>query len=97
MDNSMTPRIVVPDGEDMATVVAALVQYSHSVVARAMLNGDFSAMIDEQKIVVGLLEALREQARADRAEQVFGPLPTDDEIGETLEMFRKEFGKDPEL
>lgn len=90
----MTPRIVVPDSDDMGTVVAALVQYSHGVVARAMLNGDFSGMIDEQKIVIGLLEDLRDQAVTDRAAEVFGAVPSDEEIAQALREYGKEFGSE---
>lgn len=92
MRNPMQPRIVVPDGDDMATVVAALVQYTHGVSARAMLNGDFSHMIDELQISVGLLETLRDQARSEHATEVFGPMPSDEQLAESIEKFREEFG-----
>jgi len=88
----MVPRIVVPDKGDQSTVVTALVMYSHSVAARAMMDGDFSHMIDEQKRIVGLLEALREEVIGERAERVFGPMPDDDEIKSAFDRFREEFG-----
>jgi hypothetical protein len=93
----MEPRIVVPDDDDRATIVAALVQYTHGVSARAMLNGDVTHMITELKITVGLLEVLCEQAIAEQAERIFGPVPSDEDIKEAFEKFRKTHGKDPEV
>jgi hypothetical protein len=91
----MVPRIVVPDEEDRATVVAALIQYSHGVVHAASGFGDIGRFIHEQRIIVELMEELVEQAREDAVRDTFGPLPSDQDIAEAVEEFRgKFFGND---
>ena len=86
----MVPRIVVPDDDDKATVVAALVQYTHTVSARAQLTGDFCHMIDELKITVGLLETLRDAVQEEIADHLS---PSE----EDWEKFQKGFGNDSGL
>jgi len=90
----MEPRIVVPNTDDFATVVSALVEYSHIVSARAVRSGDVTTLIEEQKRIVGLLETLHNAVLDECAEKLFGPVPDDEDIQKAFEKFRTELGDD---
>lgn len=88
----LEPRIVVTDPDDFGTVVAALVQYQHSVWSRAMLTGDFPHAMHESIIANHLLQGLMDQEEREHASKVFGSV-TDETIRDGLEKLRDQLGE----
>lgn len=95
----MEPRIVVPDVDDMETVVTALVLYAERVSISVQRTGDLRLAVSELAIVGALLSELREAAQKMMAENMFGPIPqSDGEMTDAVEkihkMMRRDLGKD---
>lgn len=93
MENGFTPRIVVPNDDDASTVAAALTGYLHGIFARVQLTGDIVGAIEEGKRSIELLEILVDSAKDEHAKRVFGTIPDDVELSETLDRMRKEMGE----
>lgn len=94
MNDTFIPRITVPDSEDRATVIAALTHYSHLVTHQASQEGDVVRMVDEMRIVVGVMEELVQQCRIDAVQT---HALTDDGLAEVMEQFTQEItGDEPE-
>jgi hypothetical protein len=77
---SFEPRIVVPDDDDWATVVAALVDYQCGILARLRSLGPVTEIPSVTREVIRaseLLTILHAQAEADAARKEFGEVPDD--------------------
>ena len=74
------PRIVVPDDDDWATVVAALIDYQCGILVRLRAHGtsaDVLSVTQEVRRANELLAILHVQAEADAARKEFGEVPDD--------------------
>lgn len=93
MSDGMIPRIAVPDEDDRATIVAALIHYSHTLTGRAEECGyHFAHLVAEMKITADLLTDLVEQTRNEAITAAFDA--SDEEMAEHLKKLRQEFGND---
>jgi predicted transcriptional regulator len=87
--DSMIPRITVPGKEDRATVVAALMHYSHDVAVQYLRDHDVVGLIKEQRIIVDLLEDLVRSVRADlTADQVLSETLSQTDFDDIRDIFR---------
>lgn len=84
MDSGFVPRITIPDSEDRATVMAALIHYSKAVHKRTARCGDVEGYIHEIRITTDLLSGLVDTERAALDTALGLALPSDDEIADFM-------------
>lgn len=92
-ENPMVPRIIVSNDDDAELIATALVGYLHSVFARVQLTGDIFTAVENGRRAIDLLGCVVDNATDQEAKRAFGPLPSDEDMAEQVEKFRKEFGE----
>ena len=92
MSESMIPRITIPDDEDRATVIAALMHYSRKVSHVACEHGDITMMISEMRIAVDLLDEIMHQMKAGLDEKL-GKF-SDEDFSAAVDTFWQQMSRD---